>query len=170
MSFQVCRFHLPNFIVSCILFFSIVKLCRLLTVIIFAVDDIPLEGTLPYTAISNFKRLEYFGVEDCDLYGRMPLFTGLTNLKKIRMGGNSISGSIPRSIGELANLEVLELWENDLYGTIPSFSGNQNALRSLDLNENFGIVGSLGDLFRNLPTSVSKFWCEECRYVRFDSD
>ena len=137
-------------------------MCRFLTIVIFTVDDIPLEGTLPYTAISNFKSLEYFGVEDCDVYGRMPLFTGLTNLKEIRMGGNSISGSIPRSIGELPNLEVLELWENDLFGTIPSFSGS---LRSLDLNENSGIVGNLGNLFQNLPTSVEKFWCEECRYV-----
>lgn len=129
------------------------------------VDGIPLLGTLPYTGISVLPSLEYLGVEDCNLYGRLPVLTGLGNITSIRFGGNDLSGTIPATIGQLPKLEVLELWDNDIFGTVPSFAGNQNRLREIDLSFNIGIIGSLTDILNKLPESLMDFRCEQCGLV-----
>ncbi len=73
----------------------------------------------------------------------------LTNLKKLSLGDNHLSGEIPSTIGNLVNLEAISLGENDLTGSIPTEIGNLISLRVLDLQMNKltgSIPSTIGDL------------------------
>jgi hypothetical protein len=43
----------------------------------------------------------------------------LTNMQKIWLSGNSITGRVPTEIGHLKKLEVLEVYDNGLQGRMP---------------------------------------------------
>lgn len=126
------------------------------------VDGIPLLGTLPYTGIQALASLEYLGIENCQIYGRLPELKGLENITSISFGGNDLSGTIPATMGQLAKLEVLGLSGNGIFGSIPSFASNQNSLREIDVSFNIGIIGSLTEIFNKMPESLEDFRCESC--------
>ena len=73
----------------------------------------------------------------------------LTNLKKLSLGDNHLSGEIPSSIGNLVNLKSISLGENDLTGSIPTEIGNLISLRVLDLQMN-KLTGSIPSTIGNL--------------------
>ena len=67
----------------------------------------------------------------------------------IDLHDNSLSGSIPTELGNLANLRDLWLPDNQLTGTMPASLGNLSNLASLWLSNNLmtgGIPASLGSL------------------------
>ena len=91
--------------------------------------------------------------------GEIPSLGGLTNLQRLDLQDNQLSGEIPASLGTLDRLRVLSLKDNQLTGQIPDLaslqtlfflelSGNQlsgeipaslgslDALRVLDLQDN----------------------------------
>jgi len=73
----------------------------------------------------------------------------LTNLQVLYLGGNQLSGAIPRELGQLSNLQVLSLFVNQLSGEIPANLGNLTRLRALYLDSNQlsgSIPGELGNL------------------------
>jgi len=85
-----------------------------------------------------------------DLYGTIPSSIGnLANLTVLLLYNNQLIGSIPSSIGNLVNLTALSLEGNQLSGSIPSSIGNLVNLTflNLGLNQLSGrIPSSLGNL------------------------
>ncbi len=72
-----------------------------------------------------------------NLTGEIPLeLTNLTQLRTLLLGGNSMSGPIPRDIHRLSQLEILNLSVNSLSGRIPLELGELAQLKVLELFEN----------------------------------
>uniref|UniRef100_M0ZEC0 Uncharacterized protein n=1 Tax=Hordeum vulgare subsp. vulgare TaxID=112509 RepID=M0ZEC0_HORVV len=67
----------------------------------------------------------------------------LSNLLTLDLGGNSFSGTIPESIGQLRNLEELHLGSNNMSGELPSTMSNCTNLKTIDLKIN-NLTGDLG--------------------------
>ncbi|XP_047055864.1 tyrosine-sulfated glycopeptide receptor 1-like [Lolium rigidum] len=67
----------------------------------------------------------------------------LTNLVKLDLTYNALTGELPASIGALTVLEELRLGKNNLTGTIPPALSNWTSLTYLDLRSN-SFVGDLG--------------------------
>ena len=69
--------------------------------------------------------------------GQIPSEIGnLTNLERLYLKDNQLSGLIPSEIGNLVNLQRLYLNENELSGEIPSELGNLVGLSHLYLSDN----------------------------------
>ena len=85
-----------------------------------------------------------------ELSGSIPSSLGnLANLQWLWLYDNDLSGAIPPSLGDLANLQSLYLYDNDLSGAIPSSLGNLANLQYLRLEGNDlsgAIPSSLGNL------------------------
>ncbi|KAI3515592.1 hypothetical protein L1887_14493 [Cichorium endivia] len=81
------------------------------------------------------------------LYGTIPETIGrLANLRSLDLSGSRLTGPIPESLGRLRFLEVLDLSSNQLTGPIPTFLGN---LARLDLSFN-QLNGSIPESIGNL--------------------
>ena len=82
--------------------------------------------------------------------GEIPSSLGnLSNLERLTLWSNQLTGTIPSSLGNLSNLEWLYLNGNQLAGEIPSSLGNLSNLTDLGLNGNQlagEIPSSLGNL------------------------
>ena len=71
------------------------------------------------------------------LTGTIPNELGdLAGLAILNLNGNSLSGSIPTELGNLSNLEGLNFYGNSLSGTIPSELGSLTKLSTLGLGRN----------------------------------
>ncbi|CAN8300821.1 unnamed protein product [Cochlearia groenlandica] len=110
-------------------------------------------GAIPIT-LANISGLGRFDISDNYLTGSIPLSFGkLTNLSTkltgLNLGGNLISGTIPRDIGNLRSLEILSLETNMLTGSLPVSFGKLLELQVLDLYSN-AISGELPSYFDNM--------------------
>ena len=72
------------------------------------------------------------------------------------LGGNSLTGSIPRDLGRLDNLEYLVLQGNELTGRVPGELGDLGVLRELFLDGN-DLSGPIPDELRKLANLESLF-------------
>jgi len=52
----------------------------------------------------------------------------MTALKKLFLGNNQLTGSIPSELGAMTSMEDLDLNSNQLTGTIPSELGGDDAV------------------------------------------
>jgi hypothetical protein len=52
--------------------------------------------------------------------------TKFSDLRVLDLASNTVSGTIPESIGDLAALEVLDLASTPIHGTLPASLFNQN--------------------------------------------
>jgi Leucine-rich repeat (LRR) protein len=83
------------------------------------------------------------------LSGTLPKEIGnLSMLHELNLGTNQITGSIPKEIGNLSSLYILNLGNNSLSGTIPPETGNLANLRELQIFRN--------KLTGTIPVEISK--------------
>eukprot|EP00762_Andalucia_godoyi_P008172 ANDGO_07420.mRNA.1 MDIS1-interacting receptor like kinase 2 len=83
------------------------------------------------------------------LVGTIPPSLGnLAQLEELWLDGNSLTGAIPSSLGNLSSLEVLVLFLNQLTGSIPESLGNLSSLVAMDLDSN--------SLTGEIPNSIGK--------------
>ncbi len=84
-----------------------------------------------------------------NLTGTIPSEIGdLTKLEWLYFRDNNLTGTIPRDIVKLTNLEYLYLENNNLTGTIPKDIGNMTNLKFLSLHSN--------NLIGTIPNSIKK--------------
>ena len=72
---------------------------------------------------------------------------------ELRLGINSLSGSLPGFVGRLTKLSALSLHENLLSGTLPSGLGGLTSLADLELGDN-RISGSVPSQLAGLTSSL----------------
>ncbi|KQK17286.1 tyrosine-sulfated glycopeptide receptor 1 [Brachypodium distachyon] len=103
-----------------------------------------LTGELP-DDLFDVKPLQQLSLPSNQIQGRLDRLriAELTNLVKLDLTYNALTGELPESIGELTRLEELRLGKNNLTGTIPPALSNWTGLRYLDLRSN-SFVGDLG--------------------------
>ncbi|XP_018446824.1 LRR receptor-like serine/threonine-protein kinase EFR isoform X2 [Raphanus sativus] len=100
------------------------------------------------TALGNCTELEFLDASYNRLGGELPASTAnlSTTLTSLYLGGNQISGTIPRDIGNLVNLQILSLEENMLTGELPVSFGKLLELQVIDLYAN-SLSGELPSYF-----------------------
>ena len=95
-------------------------------------------------------RVVWVSLDSNQISGTIPSTLGnLANLELLRLQSNQLSGTIPSTLGNLANLELLSLSENQLSGTIPSTLGNLANLEDLFLRSN-QLSGTIPSTLGNL--------------------
>jgi len=109
-----------------------------------------LKGSLPSELILLKDSMKRIRVNGNSLEGTLPSFIGeMTNLERFHAHWNSFSGTIPTDLGKLGRLKSLRLGQNGLVGNIPLQLARIGNLQALDLGSNSlnGIVPYfLGDL------------------------
>ncbi|KAG6471832.1 piriformospora indica-insensitive protein 2-like [Zingiber officinale] len=102
-----------------------------------------LVGEIP-ASITRLTKLQSLVLVDNSLSGNLPQELGhLVQLKRLALAGSHFSGQIPASIGsKLSELLILDMSRNSLTGSLPSSLGAMNSLLKLDLSDNF-LHGSL---------------------------
>ncbi len=100
-------------------------------------------GTIPsqLTVLSNLKRLD---LSSNMLTGDIPSeFEELSNLEELSLAGNRLTGEIPLELGNLLTLTVLTLSDNRLTGAVEGNLESLLNLEVLDLSDNIGLSGGL---------------------------
>eukprot|EP01018_Ginkgo_biloba_P040255 Gb_24443 [translate_table: standard] len=94
---------------------------------------------------STRSGVAYMDLQNNHLTASIPLDIGtiFPYLYFLSFASNSLTGSIPPSIGNMKYLGILDLSENKLYGKIPSSLGNCSALKALELEKNRTLTLSL---------------------------
>ncbi|XP_037480139.1 receptor kinase-like protein Xa21 [Triticum dicoccoides] len=108
------------------------------------------------TALTNCSQLQNLELGSSKFGGVLPSSVSnlSTSLKRLDLQSNTISGNIPKDIGNLANLEYLVLDSNSFRGTLPSTFGRLNKLQLFSV-ENNKISGSIPLTFGNLTELIS---------------
>ena len=98
-------------------------------------------------ASGRVTRLE---LGDNGLTGSIPSTLGsLANLERLNLSSNELSGPIPIALGRLANLFFLNLSRNELSGSVPPWLGDMSSLLALYLSWN-ELTGGIPDELANL--------------------
>lgn len=84
----------------------------------------------------------------------LSVFSKLSNLVKISMANNSITGKIPSNIADFKALEYLDLSDNLFSSTLPPGLGKLESLKNLSLAGN-NLSGSIPDSISGLTSVVS---------------
>ena len=85
----------------------------------------------------------------------------LTNgrVTQLNLGGNNLTGSLPKKIGDFSELTSINLWSNQITGSIPPEIGNLSKLTYLDLAPN-NFSGSIPEEIGNL-TNLETLWLNQ---------
>ncbi|EAY78081.1 hypothetical protein OsI_33125 [Oryza sativa Indica Group] len=123
---------------------------------VFEVGNNELQATEPrdwefLTSLANCSNLIYINLQLNNLSGILPnTIANLSlELQSIRLGGNQISGILPKGIGRYAKLTSLEFADNLFTGTIPSDIGKLTNLHELLLFSN-GFQGEIPSSIGNM--------------------
>ncbi|KAJ6870108.1 LRR receptor-like serine/threonine-protein kinase ERL1 isoform X1 [Populus alba x Populus x berolinensis] len=84
------------------------------------------EGQLPLELLFNMSNLQYLFVSDVRSSAGFPQKANMTKIKYLVIRNCSISGEIPRYIGDWSSLKYLDLSFNNLSGGIPDSMKNLN--------------------------------------------
>ncbi|KAE8712460.1 hypothetical protein F3Y22_tig00110254pilonHSYRG00013 [Hibiscus syriacus] len=95
-------------------------------------------GTVP-KQLYNISSIYFLSVLDNQLRGQISLYIGLTlpNLEVISLAGNKSSGPIPTTIVNSSRLIKLDMGGNSLSGSIPKNLGSLQNIQFLSFSENF---------------------------------
>ncbi|XP_047156140.1 probable leucine-rich repeat receptor-like serine/threonine-protein kinase At3g14840 [Vigna umbellata] len=116
-----------------------------------------LQGVLP-PQLNKLPYLKEIELSRNYISGSIPREWGSSNLQKISLLGNRLTGPIPNELGNLTNLTRLILEFNQLSGNLPSELGNLVLLQKLHLSSN----NFTGPLPANLSRLVAM---TECRII-----
>ena len=118
-------------------------------------SDNALRGALP-TQIGKLRNLESLNVQRNYLEGTLPTELGQINapayafhVREILAADNTVSGSLPSTLGLLAGLESLNLRSNKISGLLPAELAKLSALKVLHLHDNPSLAGTL-------PTAIGE--------------
>ena len=107
-------------------------------------------GVYPHEDRNLPWRVKEISLYNRSISGTLPKEIGnLTALTSIWLDRNSLSGPIPQEIGNLINLTFLGLAHNELSGTIPSAIGNLTEIEILWLGNN-NLTGAIPNEIGNL--------------------
>lgn len=114
-------------------------------VVRFVVQSFGLRGTVSAATLSHLDQLRVLSLKNNSLFGPLPDFSSLVNLKTLFLDQNYFSGEFPPSLLFLHRLLILDLSHNNLTGPLP---GNLTALDRLgflrlDSNQFSGAVPPL---------------------------
>ncbi|MED6120970.1 hypothetical protein PIB30_025747 [Stylosanthes scabra] len=82
-------------------------------------------GTIEF--LSLMTRLNYVNLERNSFQGPIPDLSNCTNLTKLILQDNKLTGEVPPSLMNLSKLKLLSLDKNLLQGPMPAFKKNVNA-------------------------------------------
>nr|XP_043629761.1 putative leucine-rich repeat receptor-like serine/threonine-protein kinase At2g24130 [Erigeron canadensis] len=109
-----------------------------------------LSGKIHNTIGNLSKSLVQIHLDDNQISGGIPPnISNLLNLTLLNLSRNSLKGTIPRELCQMAKLERLYLSDNMLSGEIPWAFGNVSKLGLLDLSKN-RLSSSIPDTFSSL--------------------
>ncbi|CAL5206327.1 unnamed protein product [Lathyrus oleraceus] len=136
--------------------------------------------------LTNCSKLQALSIAANNLGGFLPNSIGNLsyNLSELYLGGNEISGKVPKELGNLVNLILLSLGHNHFEGTIPTSFGQFKNMQLLDLRENklsgeipffIGNLSQLSDLWMeenmlegNIPLSIGK--CQKLQFLNLSQN
>ena len=81
----------------------------------------------------------------------------LSNVQRLELGNNKLTGEIPTELGNLGNLEILLLGSNQLTGEIPTELGNLSNLNTLLLYGGNQWSGCIPEKLSDVPKSDFHF-------------
>ncbi|PUZ50088.1 hypothetical protein GQ55_6G031500 [Panicum hallii var. hallii] len=112
----------------------------------------PVGGALPNVSWQAPK-LQVFAASKCALDGEVPAFgaTGCSNLYRLELAGNDLTGAIPHDIGSCKRLVSLRLQHNQLTGEIPAELAGLPSITEVDLSWN-ALTGAVPPGFANCTT------------------
>ncbi|RLN33385.1 hypothetical protein C2845_PM03G31380 [Panicum miliaceum] len=107
------------------------------------------------TSLTNCSRLLSLALDGNSLNGSLPKSVGnlSTNLELLNFRGNQISETIPAAISNLVNLTLLNMEQNMLSGIIPSTIGKLRNLVVLSLSKN-RLSGEIPSTIGDLPQLI----------------
>jgi Leucine-rich repeat (LRR) protein len=116
------------------------------------------EGLQFFDALANCRSLVTLSVSNNQLHGPIPnsIANLSTSLGQLVMGWNSLSGTIPPTIGKLSGLYRLSLQNNNLTGTIEEWIGKMTNLQFLTLQSN-NFIGKIPPSIGNLTQLIDIF-------------
>ncbi|KAF8025181.1 hypothetical protein BT93_F2121 [Corymbia citriodora subsp. variegata] len=109
-------------------------------------------------SLTNAANLMQLGVLENKFGGMLPLCIGnfSATLEVLTLSSNTISGEIPREIGNLVNLQILQIDYNLLSGPIPSHLGNLSNLAVLTLAGNY-LSSIIPSSLQNMQNLISLY-------------
>ncbi|CAL5088985.1 unnamed protein product [Urochloa decumbens] len=112
-----------------------------------------LYGEIPGTLFNNSSNLVTVDFRYNFLSGVIPRFQKTIPLQFLGLSGNSLSGSIPASLGNVSSLNTILLAENSLKGSIPKTLGHILNLSILDLGYN-KLSGNVPGVIYNISSLI----------------
>lgn len=93
-----------------------------------------MDGLNFVTTLTNCSKLEVLQIDNNNFQRMLPhsIANFSTSLWVLTINQNYISGSMPSSIGNLANLKILDLSSNFLTGSVPHSIGNLGGFAFLE--------------------------------------
>ncbi|KAI3451994.1 hypothetical protein Pfo_008659 [Paulownia fortunei] len=88
-------------------------------VVRYVVQSFGLRGTVPSATLSRLDQLRVLSLKNNSLFGPLPDFSPLINLKTIFFDHNYFSGTFPLSLLSLHRLLILDLSHNNFTGLLP---------------------------------------------------
>uniref|UniRef100_M8C489 non-specific serine/threonine protein kinase n=1 Tax=Aegilops tauschii TaxID=37682 RepID=M8C489_AEGTA len=109
-----------------------------------------LRGAIPH--FQKMGALQFLGLTGNSLSGTVPASLGnVSSLRSLLLAQNNLGGSIPETLGQIPNLIMLDLSYNRLSGYVPATLYNMSSLALFSLRSNSFIGEIPSDIGHSLP-------------------